>query len=271
MNWASLGQAARDAAYNNAAAVANAPALIRARNEGSAAFRAAHAGHLDLAYGDASRLAFDIYPGTDQNAPCLIFIHGGYWQMNRREDFAVFAQGLTAQGWAVAMPGYSLAPAVSLTQIVHEIKSALDWFAVHRHAHGVSGKIVISGWSAGAQLAALMLDHPLVHAGLVISGVYELAPVADTYLNEKLKLTQQEVETLSPLRLPVDPKPLCVAYGTAELPALVDDSRNFFALRAKAGAPGSLLAVEGADHFTILHEMSAADGALVKAAMVLAQ
>ena len=66
---------------------------------------------------------------------------------------------------------------------------------------------------------------PASSAGLAISGVFELGPIRDTYLNEKLRLTDSEIETLSPLRLPMINKPLAIAYGTAELPPLVADSR----------------------------------------------
>ena len=51
-------------------------ALIAARNAASAAFRAAHAGHLDLAYGATQREAWDLYPGGDPSAPTLAFIRG---------------------------------------------------------------------------------------------------------------------------------------------------------------------------------------------------
>jgi len=196
----------------------------------------------------------------------LVFIHGGYWQMSRREDFAVFAEGVAAHGWSVAMPGYSLAPEASLTQIVAELRAGLDWLAIHGPAHG---DVMISGWSAGGQLAAILLDHSLVSAGLAISGVYELGPLRDTYLNAKLKLTDEEVAVLSPLRLPVVQKPMVIAYGSHELPALVDDSRDFHALRAAAHAPGALLPV-AADHFTVLNELRSPDGVLVKALLGLA-
>ncbi len=61
---------------------------------------------------------------------------------------------------------------------------------------------MLAGWSAGAQLAALHLGHPAVAAGLALSGVYDLAPIRDTYLNDKLQLSDDEIATLSPLRLP---------------------------------------------------------------------
>jgi hypothetical protein len=128
---------------------------------------------------------------------------------------------------------------------------------------------VVSGWSAGGHLTAMALSHRCVAAGLAISGVFELAPIRETYLNEKLCLTDDEVATLSPLRLPVVQKPLAIAYGTNELPALVTDSRDLHGRRSAAGAPGPLLPIAGADHFSILEELRRPDGALVAAARAL--
>ena len=269
LNWAALSQAERDAAYDNNKAVANSPALIAARNEASAKFRAAHATALDIAYGKRERTKIDLYPARDKAAPCLVFIHGGYWQRNSRDVFAMLVEGMAAHGWSVAIPGYSLAPEATLTEIVAEISLALDWLAANGPSHGIAGAVVLSGWSAGAHLTALGLSHPLVKAGLAISGVYDLAPIRDTALNVALQLSDREVAELSPLRLPIVPKPLTIAYGSAELPALVWDSRKFHAAREKAGAPGDLLAIEGADHFTILEQLRQPDGALAKLALSL--
>ncbi len=93
--------------------------------------------------------------------------------------------------------------------------------------------------------------------------------IRDTYLDEKLRLTDAEIAALSPLRLPAVPKPLAIAYGTAELPALVEDSRDLHAQRAAAHAPGPLLPIAGANHFTILEELRRPDGKLVRAALDL--
>jgi hypothetical protein len=38
----------------------------------------------------------------------------------------------------------------------------------------------------------------LIHAGLAISGIFELGPLRDTVLNDRLRLTDAEIETLSP-------------------------------------------------------------------------
>ena len=249
------------------ASVANSAKLVEARNAASAAYRKAHSGKLDIPYAPGDRTAFDLYPAPDPSAPCLVFIHGGYWLRNSREFFAAYAEGLAHHGWSVAMPGYTLAPQASLTAIVREIGAALDWLADHGPAHGIAGPVVVSGWSAGAQLAALHLGHRLVAAGLAISGVYDLAPLRDTALNDALRLSDAEIATLSPVRtVPTAPKPLAIAYGTAELPALVHNSRKLHALRAAAHTPGPLLPIAGADHFTILEELRRPDGQLVRAA-----
>jgi arylformamidase len=269
-NWAALDPAQRDAAYNNNAAVADAAAWIERRNRDSAAYRAAHPNNLDLAYGVAERTAFDLYPATGPQAPCLVFIHGGYWQRNSRELFACIAEGPATAGWSVAIPGYTLAPQANMRSIVSEIGLALDWLADRGPDHGIAGPLIIAGWSAGAQLAALHLAHPRVAAGLAISGIYELAPLRDTNLNQALNLSDDDVAEFSPLRRDVVRKPLVIAFGSAELPTLVHDACHFYGLRSRHGAAGHLLSVAGADHFSILQELQKPNGALVRAALALA-
>jgi arylformamidase len=147
LNWATLSQAERDAAYDNNAAVKNSAALIAERNQLSETLRASRKSFLDMAYGDRDRTKIDLYPAADKTAPCLVFLHGGYWQRNSREVFAMLVEGVAAHGWAVAIPGYSLAPDASLTDIVKEISRSLDWLAQNGEAYGISGPVVLSGWS----------------------------------------------------------------------------------------------------------------------------
>jgi acetyl esterase/lipase len=264
MNWGALSRADRDAAYDNIAAVTNSAALNVERGAASAAFRVAHSDHLDLRYGPRERNTWDVFPAADPNAPCLVFIHGGYWQRNSKDQFANLIAGAYALGWSAALPGYTLAPDATMTEIAAEIDVALDWLAANGKTFGVNGPIVLSGWSAGGHLTALCLGHPAVRAGLAISGIFELGPLRDTNLNEKLKLTDEEIATLSPLRLPMVNKPLAIAYGTAELPALVSDSRDLHAQRSAAHLPGALIPVAGGNHFTIILELQDERGILTR-------
>ncbi len=266
LDWGRMNRAERDAAYDNSAAVADSQARLQALREASSARRAADPAGLDQPYGPRERNRVDLFPSADPAAPCLVFIHGGYWQRNARDGFTAVADGVRAHGWAAALPGYTLAPEAGLAAMVAEVHAALDWLAGR-----VAGPLIVSGWSAGGHLAAMALSHPRVQAGLAVSGVFELGPLRDTMLNDKLRLMDWEVANLSPLRLPAISKPLTVAYGTAELPALVADSRGLHAHRAAAHAPGALIPVAGADHFSILDTLRDPAGALTRAALALAE
>lgn len=264
LHWGTMSKAARDAAYNNTDHVKDSAVLNAAREVASSAFRLANPMHLDLRYGPKERNTWDLFPQPDPDAPCIVFIHGGYWQRNHKDQFSNLIAGPYARGWSAALPGYTLAPDATMTEIVAEIYAALDWLAAHGPAHGINGSVVLSGWSAGGHLTAQCLDHPLVKAGLAISGLFELGPIRDTYLNEKLHLTDTEIETLSPMRLPPVAKPLALAYGTAELPPLVTDSRDLHERRASVHMPGPLIPVPGTNHFTVVHELRDADGLLTR-------
>ncbi len=265
--WGVLNQAQRNAAYDNNAAVSNSAQLIEERNAVSAALRTAHRARLDVAYGPGERNCWDLFPAENPDAPCLVFVHGGYWQRNSRENFSMMAEGVMAHGWSAALPGYSLAPQVTLTDIVAEIGAALDWLQKEGPTHGIAGPVLLTGWSAGAQLAALALSHPLVVAGIGLSGVYELGPIRDTWLNDALRLTDDEIETLSPLRLAPVMKPFHIAYGSEELPALINDARSLHARRAAAHAPGYLIPLCHNNHFSILDELRRSDGELTRVAV----
>ena len=78
-------------------------------------------------------------------------------------------------------------------------------------------------------------------AGLSISGVFELAPLRDSpHVNDKVKLTEVEIETLSPMRLPGVNKPLSIAYGTGELPAMIAQQPGFPCLPGAGSSPRRL-------------------------------
>ena len=264
-DWGILTQAERDARYNNTEAVKNSVEYVAAMREESLVRRAESPALLDQPYGPLERNKVDFFPAADLSAPCLFFIHGGYWQRNSREGFSVLGDGVRPHGWSMAIPGYTLTPDATMTAIVEELRAALDWVRTR-----VTGPVIVSGWSAGGHLTAMVLGHPAVHAGLAISGVFELGPIRDTYLNEKARITEAEAETLSPLRHPVCPKPLTFVYGSAELPPLVADSRALHFKRSSAHAPGALIPGAGLNHFTILDSMRRPGGMLTRALLDLA-
>jgi arylformamidase len=270
-NWATLNRAQRDSAYNNSAAVADSAKIVDGWTQDSAKLRERFASSVDIPYGPKPRNKWDLFPASDRSAPCLVHIHGGYWQARSRENFSCMLEGILAAGFSAAMPGYTLASDATLTEIVGEVRHALDWLSSEGPSRGIAGPVILSGWSAGGHLCAMALDHPSVRAGLAISGIYELGPLRDTYLNDKLHLTDEEVAALSPLRLAPVNKPLALAYGTGELPPLIENSRTFQAYRASHHEAGSLIPVPRANHFTVYDQLRSQDGVLAQAVVELAR
>jgi arylformamidase len=255
-DWRSMRQQDRDLGLNNGVAVAGSADIVAGWERRSAEMRARHSGHLDLGYGPRERNRIDFFKAA-QNGPTLLFIHGGYWQGRAKEVFTVFAEGPMAHGINVAMIGYTLAPDVTLDQIVAEIHAGIDYLAGQLPAlGGDAGGIVVSGWSAGGHLTSMALSHPRVRAGMAISGIYDLEPIRASYLNVKLGLDEVMSRRNSPMMQAGGPmKPLSLVAGSAELPLLRRQTADFACHRAKYGLPVTYEEIPGADHFTIMNEM----------------
>ena len=122
-----MDSATLDAAYNNSAAVADSAEWLAKWRRRSVDLRATQGARLDVAYGSRERQRLDYLPSGATQAPLFVFIHGGYWQRNSKEDFAFVAQGPHARGIDVAIVGYTLAPTARLSDIVAEIRQALNF------------------------------------------------------------------------------------------------------------------------------------------------
>jgi arylformamidase len=266
IDWRSLDKAALDIGYNNGAAVANSAAIVGAWEQQSAALRARGDAVLDLAYGPQPRNRIDFIRSGAPDAPTLAFIHGGYWQMRAKENFTFLADGPLSIGMNVAFIGYTLAPTASMDQIVGEIRQALDWLAAQLPALGGNAeKLLVSGWSAGAHLTVMTMDHPAVRGCLAISGIYDLEPIRHCYVNDKLGLDEAAAQRNSPMLMrPSRHVPLAVVVGGAELPLMVQQSTDYAQALAQQGRPVRFREIPGADHFSILDEMAKSDGAIVE-------
>jgi acetyl esterase/lipase len=262
--WRGMTRAQLDAAYDNNAAV---PDVVQRRDAWiarSAQLRAERPELLDLAYGPKPRNTIDVFRCGRERAPLFVFIHGGYWQRNAKDMFACMADGPLARGFDVALIGYTLAPDVTLTEIVAETHAAIRWLRREGPQRGVAaGKLVVSGWSAGGHLTASALHLDEVDAGLAISGIYDVEPCRLNYLNEKLRLTAAEAAAMSPiLHLASRKTPLTVAFGTSELPELQRQSNAYHQTRLDAGLPSRLLPLDPHNHFSIMDELTSPQGRL---------
>lgn len=255
-DWRAMSQEARDLGLNNGIAVPGSIEMVAGWEQRSAAMRKRFPGHLDLRYGPRERNRIDFLKASEQ-APTLLFIHGGYWQTRAKEVFTVFAEGPMAHGINVALTGYTLAPDATLDEIVAEIHAGVDFLAGQLPALGGDARgIVVSGWSAGGHLTSMALANPNVRAGMAISGIYDLEPIRHSYLNVKLGLDEAMSRRNSPMMQAGGPmKPLSLVVGDAELPLLRQQTAEFAGHRARYGLPVTYEEIPGANHFTIMNEM----------------
>jgi len=101
----------------------------------------------DIAYGDSERQRLDIFRPEDKINGLVVFIHGGYWRAFDKSSWSHLAIAAVQRGWAVAMPSYDLAPAVSISEITSQMGTAIS-----KAASAFSGPIRLAGHSAGGHL-----------------------------------------------------------------------------------------------------------------------
>ena len=267
-----MNRALLDAAYNNRNAVAGYPAIAAEREARSEKVRRVRQFHADLRYGSGARERLDLFPAERPGAPLLVFIHGGYWQMNDKEASSFLVEGPLANGFSVALVEYTLAPDADIDRIVGEVGRAIGWLAAHAQEYGADpARLYVSGHSAGGHLTAMMLGNPAVAGALAISGLFDLEPIRLCYLNEKLGLTTDAAQRNSPVRhVPARSPRIVVAVGASELPELVRQSGEYAAALGARGLPVQPLLLAGHDHFSILEELARPKGALCNALVELA-
>ena len=242
-----------EAEYNNRAKVPNNAELMQSWKRDAAEFRAAHPhSELDLAYGDSARQRLDLFwPDHRRDGSIALFIHGGYWQALDRSWFSHLARGFVVRGVAIAIPSYDLCPQVTLDTLVEQVRDAAA-LLVRRHGR----PIFSSGHSAGGHLTAMLLATDwaarglppgAVHAGCAISGLFDLAPLLATSVNDALGLDAAAARRLSPLLLPAPGLPLHAAVGETEGTEYLRQSTS---IADAWGGTWDLL--PGANHFTAL-------------------
>lgn len=119
--------------------------------------------------------------------------------------------------------------------------------------------LACGGWQAGFDLP----DNAL-RAAMPISGLFELAPIAASHVQDWMKFTPQEVQTLSPLRHTNGTTRSVVAVAEVETPGFHRQSQAY---ASTLGAP--LLTVTGRNHFDIILDLKDADAPLSRALLGL--
>ncbi|HEX4765000.1 MAG TPA: alpha/beta hydrolase [Lichenihabitans sp.] len=222
-----------------------------------------------LVYGEHSdeRLDLLVPEGPEGGPrPVHLFVHGGYWRAFSKDDHTFMAEAITAAGAIAAIMDYSLMPAARMEVLVDQVRRAARWLRAHAAEFGGDpAALSVSGHSAGAHLASFLVcrgaheptvDLAPVRGVLLVSGLYDLAPITESFVQPELRLTAEEVAFWSPCRAtPVPGSAVALVVGEKETAPFHDQARAFAAHLDRAGARAHLAAVPGEDHMTIVREL----------------
>ncbi|KAM5306895.1 kynurenine formamidase isoform 7-T7 [Glossophaga mutica] len=227
---------------------------------------------LNVPYGDA--------------LPFLVFLHGGYWQSGSKDESAFMVNPLTAQGVAVVVVAYDIAPKGSLGRMVDQVARSV---AFVQKRYPCNEGIYLCGHSAGAHLAAMMLlvnwtEHGVtcnLKGFFLLSGIYDLEPLVHIFWKEPLLLTPEDAQRTSPQwlleaapRRPADPAcHVLVIVGQYDSPEFRRQSREFYQgphrslaqmfseprTLCRGGWKASFEELQDVDHFEIVWKLTQKD------------
>jgi len=235
---------------------------------------------LRLAYGPSEPEKLDVYRTDKANAPTNIFIHGGGWRGGSAAAFAYQAELFMRAGAHHAVLDFSNVAEAggSLFPMVEQVCRAVAF--VYRNAATFGGdpeRLYLSGHSSGAHLAGCVVTHDWSAAGLppdllkgalLISGMYDLAPVRLSKRSAYVAFTDAMERELSPQRhIARLGTPLILGHGTNETPEFQRQTRDFHAAIVAAGKPAELLVADGYNHFELLETLSNPYGILGRAVL----
>ncbi len=265
--------------YNNRRRVPEHVDISARWERASAAYRNEAKCELDKSYGKGERQKFDLFhPKSGIPGGVVVFIHGGYWQRGDRKAYSFVAREFNARGISVAVPSYTLCPAASVMQIVDEMRQCMK--AVYE---ATKQRPAVTGNSAGGHLTGAMVatdwtkvggvPADLVRSGYAISGVYDLAPLIPTSINEAVKLDAAKAREAGPLfwPAPLKDRTFVTAVGGDESHEFIRQSLEVAAVWSKAGVKAECVIVPGTNHFTVVDELTRPESAMVARLVAMAK
>lgn len=231
----------------------------------------------DVKYGPAPREYMDIFiPKGKGPFAVHVFIHGGYWQELSKAESAFAAPNFLEHNSIFIALDYSLAPEASLFEIVAQARLATLWILNNIEKYGGdNNNITLSGSSAGAHLVAEILnidwtshsyDHCPLKGACAVSGIYDLRPLTQTYINDPLRMTLSDATALSPIfHIPKKSCPVIFSVGGNETSEFKRQTQDYMTAWQKAGHEASYVAMPAFNHFDIILELGNKNSPLFKA------
>ena len=264
-----MDQQALDEAYDQEIWAPNRALIVERRKAASERARKILGAPKRAAYGPGEHEGLDIFGCGIAGAPINVFVHGGAWRRNVAADYALQAEVLVQAGAHCVIIDFINVDQAGgdLFPMYDQVRRALAW--VYRNAGSFGGdrnRLHVSGHSSGSHLAGVVLTRGWQEEGLppdfckgavLLSGMYDLAPVALSKRSSYVKFTGAMVEQLSGQRhIGSLRTPLILAAGTCETPEFRRQSRDFVAAAKAAGKSAELIVGAGYNHFELLETLA---------------
>ena len=243
--------------------------------------------------GAGGDLDYRLYrPATPGPHPVVVYFHGGGWVLGSHDSDDPFCRDLCVRSdMVIVSVDYRHAPEARFPAAADDAFAALQWIAAHAvELGGIPEQLVVAGWSAGGNLAAVVSQLARDAGGPAIVGQLLMTPVtdcdmdtgsyrenADGYVLTKplmewfwdhyVDAEQRTDPACSPLRA-ADLSGLPPAFiVTAEFDPLRDEGNAYAAALEAAGVPVTLLQARGHTHTSLSMVDVVLSGAPVRAAM----
>jgi arylformamidase len=264
-----MDQQALDDAYDQEVYAPNRALVVERRKTASERARARLGAPKRVAYGPSEYEGLDIFDCGSKGAPVNVFVHGGAWRRNIAADYALQAEPLVQAGaHCVIIDFINVDQAKGdLFPMYEQVRRALAW--VWNNAASFGGdreRLYVSAHSSGSHLSGVVLTRGWQEEGLpqdfckgvvLLSGMYDLAPVSLSKRSAYVNFTPEMVEKISGGRYIASlHTPLVLAYGTCETPEFQRQTRDFAAAVKATGKPVELLVGEAYNHFELLETLA---------------
>jgi arylformamidase len=223
----------------------------------------------DIAYGSRDREVLDlVFPEkAAADAPLHVFIHGGYWRSGEKADYRFVAAPVLEVGGIAAVVEYDLMPGQRLPVLVDQVRRAVNWLQDNATQFGANpDRITVSGHSAGAHLASYLAATgpeetstprlPALKGMLLLSGIYDLSGIPDSFLRHEAQMTRSEAAAFSPLTSKHEKgSKRILAYGEDETTPFHDQANALHQkLQAHTGN-SEVIALAGLNHMSVVLDL----------------
>jgi arylformamidase len=246
-------------------------------------------GGSELHYGAHAKQVLDFYPAPDpaNRSALVIFIHGGGWTIgDKRSGTGDKAKHFTGKGYAFASLDYQLVPDTDPAGQATDVASAIAYLRTQASTLGFDpDRIILSGHSAGAHLAALVSsdERYLKSAGVPLSAIrgtvlldgagYDVAaqmnsgggPLLTKLYTGAFGTDPANQKRLSPIAYAGGPNVgHWLLIHDANRADSVGQTRNFAAALEAAGNETRVVPVPDSSHLQINHDVGASDNLVTR-------